>query len=326
MSDVIKEVLERPLLGGLTLKWMLERPRFSRTEHEEELVAKLMSIPNAQQDSYGNVLVHVGTGSQTLFSAHTDTVHKHSQKALYELEVEQGICSRKDGGVLGADCAVGIYLMLCMIEQGVEGTYVWHRDEEIGGQGGVFAAGLLQRDQYLRAIAFDRAGTSDIITHMSVGRTCSDEFADALAAELNLNRGVHSYARCAMGVFTDTASYVDVIAECTNISVGYYAEHTQFESCDLNFVQWLEQTLCELSWEDLPVHRAAGSLDDTPPWYDYTFYNVPQGLPADSQALAELDEVIKQYPDGVADYLHYELGVDAFEIQEWLNASHSAKL
>jgi hypothetical protein len=57
-------------------------------------------------------------------------------------------------------------------------------------------------------------------------------FGDALCDELN--KSGMSYIKDDGGVYTDSAEFVDYIPECTNISVGYYSEHTVNEKQDIN--------------------------------------------------------------------------------------------
>jgi hypothetical protein len=63
------------------------------------------------------------------------------------------------------------------------------------------------------------------------------------------------------GVYTDSAEFVDLISECTNISVGYYNEHTETEKQDIEHLKKLCLAVCEISWEDLPISRVA-TVDD----------------------------------------------------------------
>ena len=47
-----------------------------------------------------------------------------------------------------------------------------------------------------------------------------DAFGESLCKELNksgMKLGLRS-----LGVFTDSANFIDVVPECTNISVGYF--------------------------------------------------------------------------------------------------------
>jgi hypothetical protein len=58
------------------------------------------------------------------------------------------------------------------------------------------------------------------------------------------------------GTFTDSANYTHLIAECTNVAVGYFDQHTAREKFDL---EWLERhlipALIKVDWDNLPVQR-----------------------------------------------------------------------
>jgi hypothetical protein len=56
-------------------------------------------------------------------------------------------------------------------------------------------------------------------------------------------------------VYTDTAEFIDIIPECTNISVGYYAEHSDKESLDIIHFQALAERAALLDWDSLPTDR-----------------------------------------------------------------------
>src|SRR3546814_3924895 len=74
--------------------------------------------------------------------------------------------------------------------------YLFHRGEEQGCLGSRWIERhtpelLADIDA---AIAFDRAGLGDVITHQSYGRTCSDAFATNLASALNRQNSGFRYA------------------------------------------------------------------------------------------------------------------------------------
>src|SRR5205085_5981828 len=127
-----------------------------------------------------------------------------------------------------------VWLLMQMIEAKVPGRYIFHREEEIGGQGSHFIAEdnkkLLDGIKY--AIAFDRRDVDSVITHQGGQRTCSAKFADAMIEKLNKIEGL-KYSKDSTGSFTDTKNYIDLVAECTNISCGYYSEHGTRESLDV---------------------------------------------------------------------------------------------
>ena len=64
------------------------------------------------------------------------------------------------------------------------------------------------------------------------------------------------------GVLTDSAQFMDIVSECTNISVGYYREHTTSESQDIEYLQKLCKVVCKINWENLPVMRDPLLIDD----------------------------------------------------------------
>lgn len=63
------------------------------------------------------------------------------------------------------------------------------------------------------------------------------------------------------GTFTDTANYTDLVGECTNISVGYYDQHTSLEVQDIQFAEALLDVLISSDFSTLVVERKAGDLD-----------------------------------------------------------------
>ena len=115
------------------------------------------------------------------------------------------------------------------------------------------ASDYLLLEYFDRAIAFDRRGTSDVITHQGFGRCCSDKFAEALCDQLN-NQGL-LYMPSDAGVYTDTAEFTDIISECTNISVGYLNEHRKEETLNLPHYLALASAVVAVDWEGLPTYR-----------------------------------------------------------------------
>jgi hypothetical protein len=148
--------------------------------------------------------------------------------------------------------------MVQMAARGIPGLYIWHAAEEAGGLGSAHIAAetpsILARIDH--AIAFDRRGYDSVITHQHGGRCASDAFAKTLATQLG-----GSYAPDDGGTFTDTASYVDLIPECTNLSVGYFGAHTAAESLDVAFLADLLERLCKLDPTSWPIARAPGEDD-----------------------------------------------------------------
>lgn len=246
---------------------VLQWKRSYASESEQDFIKQyIATIPNIKHDIEGNYWLRIGE-SRTMFSCHTDTVHHKSgmQDIMlmkdYSLIVKSTVKSdpQYDGECLGADDGAGIWIMLEMIDAEVPGLYIFHRGEEMGGIGSDFIVDKypLLVENIDRAIAFDRRGKHDIITHQAGQRCCSDEFAWALG-ELFANHNPELMMfPCSGGVFTDTASYVGLIPECTNLSVGYDNEHTVNEELDLTHVQELRNACVSIDWESLPTIREA---------------------------------------------------------------------
>lgn len=212
-------------------------------------------LPFTLIDAAGNL--HVDTRTlpehRSMFTAHTDTVH--SSGGTNTVHVDGDFWRATKGSALGADDGSGCAILAHMIEAGVPGYYVFFRGEERGGIGSKWAAknlpGLFENLD--RAVAFDRAGYYDIITHQSGGRCCSDEFADALGTALSTDTSW--MIPCDGGVYTDTAEFTGLIAECTNISVGYKRQHGDCEEQDVKFLWELAQLAVTCNWDALPVVR-----------------------------------------------------------------------
>jgi hypothetical protein len=122
------------------------------------------------------------------------------------------------------------------------------------------------KGNYDRIISFDRRDVGSIITYQSSSRCCSDDFADALCRELNQTRSL-SYKKDTGGVYTDSAEFTHLIPECTNVSVGYYKEHTTNESQDICHLTNLAEACVKVDWEKLPTKRNP----ETHEWKDYSY-------------------------------------------------------
>lgn len=220
----------------------------------------LLDVPGMQMDGFGNLFVEIGN-STTLFSCHTDTVHRDAPGVphvpLQVVQADEGMTRLfKDAGTgcLGADDGAGIFIMLEMIAAEVPGLYVFHREEEIGGNGSTYISKDKEWLERLvginRAIAFDRRGTQSVITHQAFERGCSDAFANALCTALGMGHIPDDG-----GTFTDTANYFHLIPECTNVSVGYENEHSDKEYLNVAYVMKLAEACIEVDWENLPTEQ-----------------------------------------------------------------------
>lgn len=243
-----------------TLANMLAYRRPHGSESERRFILRFIEPLGMTQDGAGNLIKRIGD-SPVLFSSHTDSVHR--KPGMQQLSIGHDvICLPKntDSNCLGADCATGVWLMREMIRYQIPGLYVFHRAEEHGGKGSDYIA--RHRPEFLdglnAAIAFDRRGANSIITHQGWGRCCSDTFADSLAAEIKLG-----HSKDDSGVFTDTANYVDLIGECTNISVGYVNEHQKTEAQDTAYLMELRESMLTFDHTKLDYSRQPGEQDNT---------------------------------------------------------------
>lgn len=228
-----------------------KRPSFSATE-QAFCNLFIKPLPTAVQDTAGNWIVQIGNASdhRTLFSSHTDTVH--TEEGFQRVVFRNGIIfipkrQRGKTSCLGADCTAGVWLMIEMIKAKIPGLYIFHTGEECGGVGAYHI--LHNAFHFLKdidiAIAFDRQGTSSVVTHQ-IFQTASSEFANSLADLLSEDWPENRWTPDAGGIFTDTRIYASVVPECTNISVGYSHAHTPLETQDFNFLLRLRDQLIKV--------------------------------------------------------------------------------
>jgi hypothetical protein len=298
------------------------RPHNSRTE-SEFVYRFLHCLPGLGYDKFGNAMLRIGT-APVLWSSHTDTVHHQEGKQRVIVKGDLAMLAKgKRGDCLGADDAAGIWLMCEMVRARVPGMYVFHAGEEHGGLGSGWLAknraDLLSGIKY--AIALDRKGTDSVITHQGE-RSCSDAFATALAAKLNASDPGFRFKPDDTGLFTDTANYVDLIGECTNLSVGYEGAHGPGETLDLAFITRLRDALVTFDCDGLPATRQPGEIDDDGPAFGAgrpsTIRAFKWSKPAnDPTAIYDeaLVEMCRDYPD-VAAKLIDRLGGNADDMLE----------
>ena len=242
--------IDKRLLDILSLR----RP--SGSVGERLLIEKHILPTGAVEDEFGNLILRIGT-APVLWSCHTDTVHKEDgvRQKLLILEDEAKVTS-DNSSCLGGDNGAGVWLCLELIKHNVEGLYIFHRQEEIGGKGSFYIQEKTPHilDGITHAVAFDRRETGSIITHQ-ITRTASDAFANALADSLGMGHRADD-----SGTFTDTANYAHIIPECTNVSAGFYNEHTMKEWQDCAYLMALRDKLLTVDVSSLPVVR---NVNDT---------------------------------------------------------------
>lgn len=265
---------------------MLRYRRPAGSESEADFIKEYLLKWKPFIDEKGNMIVKVeGKGDNILWSCHTDSVH--DSIGLQELFVttkgvvmlpkavrdakwgEKGISS-----CLGADDCTGVWIMENMLRAGKPGLYVFHRAEEKGCIGSSYIAS--DRPEILEgivaAVAFDRRGYDSVITRQAGCMSASDEFAQSMADELKrCNPALSTLKPDPHGVYTDTRRYTELVGECTNLSVGYRAQHTRSEEQDLFFAENLLDGILGMDVDALTFKRKPG--EDKQEKYEYTRYS-----------------------------------------------------
>jgi hypothetical protein len=308
------------LMEMLTYK----RPHQSLTE-EQFLDKYIRTLPNYIEDTFGNGFVEILSPSvdatKIMWSCHTDTVHTSGGKQF--VYFDRGHL-HSTSNCLGADNTLAVWLMHRMIAHEVPGLYVFHRGEERGRLGSEWIAhntpNILEGIEF--AIAFDRRNTHSIITHQMGRRSCSDDFARQLGKLLKLGHQPDSG-----GIYTDTASYVDLIAECTNVSAGYNGEHTSYETQDVAYAQNLLTAVLSADFSQLVAVRSPEPEEDhTFRWAgggyaqaaDPAFlYN---GTVTGESDFYRMSDFVYKNPDEVASFLQ-DCGISLDNLREYVERS-----
>lgn len=238
-----------------TLFQMLQYMRPKGSEAEQEFRRRfLYDLPDMRIDKHGNLICKVGDNPDVMWSSHTDSVHRIAGKQNIQIEGDYVVLARKSqklSDCLGADCASGVWMMREMILAGVPGLYIFHFGEESGGIGSRAIA--KERPAYLdnirMAVAFDRYGFESVITHQFGRRCASEDFAKSVGLQLP------GFKADSGGTFTDTASYMDIVPECTNLSIGYLSQHTEDEAQSISHLFWLRERMLSIDTQALAVVR-----------------------------------------------------------------------
>jgi hypothetical protein len=227
--------------------------------HGTEDKTFIMLPKKLKSDEFGNLFLKIGE-SDVMFTSHLDTATSANCVVNHVIENDNGIRTIKTDGksILGADDKAGVVIMLYMMEKKVPGLYYFFLGEEVGCVGSKKVANKHNTDPIQginKVVSFDRRGTDSVITYQTNGRCCSDEFGEALAKELNLNDSTFKYKIDPTGIYTDSAQFTKIYPECTNISVGYYSEHTFRERQDIEHLEKLAVACTKVDWKSLPVKR-----------------------------------------------------------------------
>jgi len=232
---------------------------------ESELFHLLPS--ELQEDEFGNLFIQIGE-SDVMFTSHLDTATSALSPVVHTFE--DNIIKTDGTSILGADDKAGVAIMIHMIEKEIPGLYYFFLGEEVGCVGS-----KKLRDKHNtqkieginKVISFDRRGTNSVITFQASSRCCSDKFGEALSAELNKHESTFAYKNDPTGIYTDSAQFTKIYAECTNISVGYQHEHTFTELQDIDHLDKLAQACLKVDWNSLPVERDPSKVE-----YSYSGY------------------------------------------------------
>ena len=232
--------------------------------HGTEGFLKSYLPEGTKKDAYGNFYYLIGEDPTTMFTCHLDTACSKQVKVNHVQT--QNIIKTDGSSILGADDKAGMVVILNMIENKVPGLYYFFIGEEVGCVGSSKLAQNWVNSEFSytisKVVSFDRRSTGSVITHQWYGRCCSDEFADELSFRLNGTGQRLKLEPDDTGVLTDSAQFMDIVPECTNISVGYYREHTTSESQDIEYLQKLCKVVCKIDWENLPVMRDPLLIDE----------------------------------------------------------------
>jgi hypothetical protein len=232
---------------------------------EAELLPKLPK--DLKEDSQGNYYMEIGE-TESMFCCHLDTAAWEKEKVTHDVfttkKGDTGVGTSGDT-ILGADDKAGVVILMNMIEHNIPGLYYFFIGEESGGVG---SKGIVRREpkkfeKYKRCIAFDRRDYGSIITKQMGRACCSEKFADALIAQFDAANMPHK--QDPFGVYTDSANFVDIISECTNLSVGYFNEHSISEVINITYLEELCEATLKVKWEELPAVREIKSLDSPNP-------------------------------------------------------------
>ena len=309
------------LIQELVSMTSYKRPAYSASE--KAFADKFLWPVFGNPDRFGNFIHIVGDKPDTLFAAHYDTVHKTEGMQGVTMDHTTGILSKtkKDTECLGADCTTGVWLQLNMIKAGVEGVYVCHAAEEVGGLG---SRGIVEDymqnpdhnyswlDYIYSVISFDRLGTTSVVTHQTGERTCSDIFAYSL---IDILGHQWNYELDKYGVYTDSMEYAEIIPECTNISVGYHNQHSPRETQDVFFALDLLEKLIQADWGRLEIEREPTPL---------TIWTSPEETDMDVKEIIEIEAIerlIADHPKRLAEML-YDLNLDVELLVEHLQLDH----
>lgn len=199
-------------------------------------VANACGATSVETDKFGNLLIVKGESeTYPCLAAHMDQVQRNHSKDFRVIEIEDDVigwspkCHEQQG--LGADDKNGLFICLELLRKFDVMKVAFFVQEEVGGHGSDNVSLDFFKDCRF-VIEPDRKGCSDLITSMSCGQVCSQDFIDAIGYQQFGYREDH-------GTFTDVANLVErgVGISCLNLSCGYYNAHSDEEITVLSHLQ-----------------------------------------------------------------------------------------
>lgn len=213
-----------------------------------------------KKDSVGNYYYQIGN-SETLFTSHLDTFSTEYEKINQIIDKDDPYkISTDETTILGGDNKLGCAILIGMIKNNIPGTYYFFIGEEPLDSGGIYGSKNALKSnpeffkKFKRCIAFDRRKYGSIVIRQMGRMCCSMDFAKKIAEEFDI-RGIKWDQEGGFGYYTDTAVFMDIIPECTNLSAGGFNEHYKNEWVDLNYTYEVYKTALDVNWESLPTVR-----------------------------------------------------------------------
>lgn len=296
-------------------------------------------IPTIEAMGYGvivdeehNVYVKpVNGASRVLFVAHTDTVDVASagDRTVHEFKGHYLLAKDSKNRCLGADDGAGVYVLLQLLDHGVDGGFLFTTGEESGGIGVTHfqEANPDELKRYDMAFEFDRYGKEEIIIEQGQGECASLDFGMALSDAMDKAGGMTTYPSDA-GLYTDVADLAEIIPECVNVCIGYNGHHSSGESVDIKFVETIVRVFKKLHDEgtflSLPIKRIAGDYGETYgygsdiPWWEKVQYGgagTLDPLTPDTGMIETVKDFVEEYPAFIA-YLLSSTGYELAELYE----------
>ncbi len=266
--------------------------------HEEEVVPLI--TPGLNKDSFGNYYTIIGD-SDVAFTCHLDTASRTKSDVTTMSFIKDGdeFIVTDGTSILGADDKAGVVVIMYMIANNVPGVYWFFIGEERGGLGSRYVAQNIEDYPFManitKCVSFDRRNYYSVITKQMGVQCCSNEFAQSICDEMS--KGGLKLKLDPTGVFTDSASFIDIIPECTNISVGYFDEHTNKEMLNMSFLEKLCKASVMCDWKNIQVSRKL--LKDNESYKKYktladrlektSFYNFDKIFTENDMFVFELD-------------------------------------